>query len=641
MSESDGIKKIRNFVYTDIAQNLDITVCLIGILCSLAAISFLIFKKGVYTYIEAPITVLIVSLLYLFVRRKEIQPDFLLKNANKNYSRSRSTTLVLNIIFFLLVMVSISVLYFRQDPYTRPILFFILIALLYSLVAIDIATLPKHKMYMYITLVKCVFLSEYVILSSQILFPSLVGIDVHSHGLFTEKILDFAHIPEGFAYSNAPITHLITGTAVLITNLDFKTASILSIGLDCAIILLSVFIITTSLANYKLGLFAALSVGIADSFIRFSIFSIPNTVGYIFILLLLLLIITKSDTRNRMKTYSYLIMLFLLLLIATHPLSAYMQFVILLLFWISAMIYWHIFPSKDQVALVTGAIVSFFFVAMIMYWMYISGHMWYIADTIKYTIDMDFAGYEGFHGNLATLSYSSVLMNRLGWVILFGVSIFGIFLSMSKKILNVRIFCLLIFMGFITFVALIGSALGFTYLIAERWLTLSEILMAIPLAFSLGYLASSPQKVFTAIAIFGIFFCLSFFCITNNTANMDSPVYTNEAFYRMGYSSSELQFISTIRGIYQGNIATDATYSYLMNGRGLNAYDFINNIMLEKLSDMQDIFVVRESCIQNTFFWPKHGLVKITLISEENSELLRFNHIYNSRAVNAYFPRLP
>jgi hypothetical protein len=612
-------------------DNLDVVLATIGIIIGINLIIWLIK----YQYSEPGVMICIACATYLTYRTRMLSSLSILLSELKV---KKQTYLVFNIIFFILFSCNILALISRPELYIRPLWYFISIALMASILAVEILFLPQKKLSIYFILLKILVIALNLQWSQQLIFPTIIGIDTWGHEIFTMEIVKLGYIPEGYAYSKLPAFHLIISTFSLITNSDYKISTILSINFLSIISLLFIFLIGKYLFNPKIGLLSALVFGISDWFIHFGVWTIPNTMGYILICIL----IYASLNMKKNISFTSITLLMSLMLILTHTMSTFIMFIILLLFWSGVKFSEILYHDKTKLQAFELSYVIVFMVMMLSYWMYVSGYIWYIADTITYALQMDYSGYAGYHEYVFKTNYLDVLPNRIGLMLFYYFSIIGIFVMLYKQFRNSSNFGLLLSGVVITFIAFTGSSLGFIYLVPGRWIGPSEMIMSIPLSIGIFSICGLFKNNFGKMFImFLLILTLSFFMITNTTSNMDSPIYSKDISYRFAYSESEIQAIHTISRINNKSIVTDTSFSMIYNricrNNPQNLESIVPYLLSKKFRDIDNLILIRDYIVKKKLvLWARHGFLKFDYNLQETIENEGFDKIYDSATVTAF-----
>lgn len=269
-------------------------------------------------------------------------------------------------------------------------------------------------------------------LGQVLIFPNVVGVDPWYHQLYTSKILESGFIPGG-SYSKLPIFHLIISCFSLLTDLQYKYSTIISIGLLQVIVnILFVFLLGKFLFNKSVGLLSALLLAIANHHINMGFCPIPNTLGCLFILIILYLLI-KLRPEKPLRCTS-LVIFFMIVLIMTHTVASTGMAIALFMFWFASQIYMWFIESRDKTSLSLAVLFS---AMMFGWWIYVSGHISTLARLLEwgFNIDIGFFGKspQQVLGYLETIPFSEQLFNNIGMFIFFSLSIIGCFFMISKK----------------------------------------------------------------------------------------------------------------------------------------------------------------------------------------------------------------
>jgi hypothetical protein len=626
------MKRLPLFKPNKIIEDLDKILAILGVVVGLILILILVFllPKTAYKYIEAPIMLFFASTIYLFIRER------IYKTAGLSHLEelhgNRPTTLILNILFIILFSYSIFSVAARPEFYSRPLGFFISTSLMAAVLAIEILFLPEKKNYTGFILLKIMLIAALLIVTPRLLFPDLIGIDPHGHRWFTMNILEQHYIPEGWAYSKLPVMHLVIGFTSLITNLDYKTSTTLSICFFQVICLIFIFLTGKLVYSPKVGLLAALSLAIASHFIRMGFSVRPITLGVVLISFLIYMLFRKGN--NTLLASLTLIMFAVLLL--THTVASLCMAFFLFSFWFSFELYKKMYHGKFEIPVTTLTLSILFTVAMFGWWMYASGHITTFANLINWGLEMG-----SLEPSETTLTFSKryeleYMLNTFGLNFYCFFAIIGSLCMFSKKFGNKYSFTLVhggVMMIAIVFFSLL---LGKTGLVAPRWFPGLELILAVPVAIGLlficGFFKNGLYKVLV-LSILILF--LSFFMITPPSANVDTPIYSENTMVRYSLTTSELQAANTISSMYNGEIKMDYFYSCCFSGVNVTVSDLRPNFVSGDYADLDGLILIRKEIVERPFF-NKRGCFKIYHNPKEKLNNLYFNHIHNSGSVNAF-----
>jgi hypothetical protein len=108
--------------------------------------------------------------------------------------------------------------------------------------------------------------------SSPFIFPdSLLGVDPWTYRSFNTQLITSGNLIEGWSYQLLPVFDLVIGTTRMVTELSYKWASIISVGLiQVALCTSFTYLLGKKLIDPKTGLFSALFLILANHFINFA-----------------------------------------------------------------------------------------------------------------------------------------------------------------------------------------------------------------------------------------------------------------------------------------------------------------------------------------------------------------------------------
>ncbi len=596
-----------------IVENLDRNLAILGLVAS-PIIFFWIRAMGQRTFDEAPVMLFLACAIYL-VMRKRLSPltaPFLSELPAKPL-----IYLILNILFFALFSYSTISAILSGGLYSRPLAYFISIALMTALLAIDILLPQKGKAYTGFTLLKIILVALSLRWIPQLMFPDLIGADPFAHREFTTSILEAGYIPEGWGYSKLPVFHLIAGSTMLITALDYKFSVMLSICLLEVIGLIFVFLLGSFIYNPRVGLLAALLLGVASKHIQFGFWAAPQTM-FACLVPLALYLIFKANKESVTLTSLYLVISAILIL--THTIASVSFAALVLLLWFGFGFFKRV--NRERFSLPVGfPLFIFFITAMLGWWMYASGHLQTLAGLIKWGFRPAYwAPSEVTLQYKHEVPYYELLLNRLGFLLFFGFAITGSLYMLSRRFGNKHSFALVMGGFALIAVAVFASPLGFTGVLPMRWYFFAEVVIAIPVAIGLFLVYRSfKNNLVKILALTTLISIISFLSITCPVANMDSPIYSKNTAVRHAETESELKATETIRNIRHGEIA-----------------DISENILSGDFSDIEGLVITRREWI--TGLYSSAGrTTKLKYDPCQKLDSLKFNHVYESGSVSAFF----
>jgi hypothetical protein len=533
-----------------VKNNADKIIALFGVfLCTVIFFIGLIFKRPMYIFLGLLFCISCLGWLVLYKHEVSLQ-------LKKHYiKKTGKFVLISNILFILLLVVSIAIIYSRETVYIRPIGYFIL--LLSILVSFEVLCLCNKKSYTCLTIIHIIIIGVCLQLSQIIIYPNVVGVDPWHHQMFTTNIINSGFIPEGFYYSKVPIFHVLVGITSSITNLNYKYSSFLSVSfLQVVCNVLFIFLIGQKLFNKKVGCLAALLVVLANNCIRMGFWVIPNTLGIIYIVILIFLLLTIKD-RNQMIN-SIMIMFFSFILILTHPIASMCMAIIYIVTWL---VYYILQYNRHKKLL---NLVVLFSVIMFSYWLYISGHIKELSNLIALGFSSDYFSSipKGWSKHAFTLSFGELFLDSLGLHLFIAISLIGCFYMLSRRYTNINRFILSSLALAILSMSYLPQLFGITVL-EERWIYLAQILLVIPLATGINVIEVKLSKhLKSPIMISCLVGLLGLLMIVSSSANIDNNIFIKDKNKMRHYVpiQSEVACANFVAKHAVGNIASDWSY---------------------------------------------------------------------------------
>lgn len=617
-------------------DELDKTLALVGSIFSLILIIWIKLVIGRPTYVMVGILCFIVCTGYLIIRR------FFYPSSIPSLEELRCSTrlyITLNILFFLLLSYSIISIYLRPDPYVRPLGYFISTAIMAVIVANEILFLSPQKSRIYFILCKIIIIGLSLEYSQILIFPNVVGVDPWWHQWFTLKILEYGHIPEGLAYSQLPMMHLMIGMTSLVTDLDYKMATMVSISsLQVICDALFVFLLGKFLINTKVGLLAALLLEIANLHIYFGYWTIPNTAAATLILPIIFILFKVRKYKPFIGT---LVAMFLMgTLILTHTITSMCLAILLFVFWLSFEAYNRLFQQETG-RFMTWTICILFSIGMLAYWSYISGHILTLANLIKL----------GFYNPFLKWSYQSLsyvplweqIFTYLGPFLFLILSFIGCFYMMSKQFRNSNRFAITIG-GIVILCLAFFTLITSKDIIVSRWYYFSQILLVIPLSLSLFLLDGIfKNRLIKGLLMSISVFALSFLLIMSPATNIDNHFLSPNSGVRYAFTESEMSGASFFARNSIGKMSSDFLYISCR----INIFANYYNVSYDRILSLDNslysgnfkrdgsINIIRREIVERPFSLAG-GIYRLDY--DPNIVLTNsgFNKIYDSYAITAY-----
>ena len=567
-----------NFTFLQSRGEIDVIVAIAGILLGVVISSMNLIHSNAYLLTMGPLLI-IVCLLYLLFRRKLATPQPYL-------SANRSLTLVLSIVFWLLLAGSIYSL--SIEALHRPLIYFILISISASIIALQILYAHKNST-TYLILFEILLVSLSLRASAFWVFPSLPGIDSWVHREIIEAYAtgggSLENIPPlAKYYLHFPIMHLNTAIMKIVSGVGYKAAMFLGTGLPLMMSTLFVFLIGRSLVNARLGLLAMLLLNLADFHLQSSIEIIAMSFG-ITLYTIIIYLFVRSRRYIEVSTTALTILL-LLTLILTHTVSTFIMcyFILFCLIGINACRFLYGKQNIPERAAVTPTVLVMFVVGMLGYWMYVEvrGGTFFgiMARSLYYSLGIE----ASFMGRALEPGGLDPILNISGFLLLALFSTLGCLMWLSREHQSrTKI-------GLVTaLIAMIALQFAFPlFRVATiqptRWFHFNYVIMSIVAAAAIITVISHVgYRRLGSVILICIIGGISFLMITNSVSNMDSPVYAHEFNPRFVYTNSELTAAEKVVELYSGRIITDYRYGDAV----IMTYLHRENVSSEMLNEKQ------------------------------------------------------
>ena len=563
------MKKYPNLFHSIIA-NLDLYVCILGLFMGIF-ISFLSY----YIHLgqtDIGIVVILACLSYILLYKRTYSfTEFSLS------SISTRTNFTISILFILFFLCSLFIL--RTNLYHRPLIYFLLISIMSSIIFIQISYCGGEYNVNKIYIILCIMVISLNIKYSIFFeFSEIIGTDIQAHLQMSQLILKEGFITPaamlGSKYTVYPIFQLALSIISLVIPLGSKS-TLFVIILFFTINTIFIYLAFRSILGEKLGLIALLMANTSDLFIVTSVTSInPATIVFSWLLIIIYFVLKKSSVMSEER----LIMILLIcVMILSHQLSTVASFILILGLFLGNTIY-NIFIkkitsnlSRDYFVL-NNHMILFFLVTLQGYWMFsqirnnvtffdfVLGPVSNVLERGLFSRDISTNPYTEF---FKELSIQSNALFHMGYLILLFFSIIGICIWSNNKHINNKKFALIssivMLMVFVYITPL--SSFGNSAL-TTRWLVFAYCLLIIPAVQGVFCLAACIRgERAKAIYLFVVINLFVFFMITTPYVNGDSPIYAKDRWPRAALKDSEISAAEIIDDTFHAPISTD--YSYL------------------------------------------------------------------------------
>ena len=489
--------------------------------------------------------------------------------------RSKGRVLLLTNIIFLITFIA-SILMLKFNLYYRPPDYFILVSIAASSIAVELIFTSERNHTLCLTLLKIIVLCLSIRAGIFYEFPTLLGSDTWGHAEFASFIAGYGHVParevyDAGQYNDFAIFHILVAATAIVTSAALKDALFFSVGFISIVSTLFIYLIGKSIGGVRMGLFAMLIVGTCDMFIVMGVTNILT--GSLVLCWFMLIMFLQFRQRSSIVATALTIFLFFVIIL-THQLTTFIVLIALIGFIIGKTLYGYFYNGENNPIFINISLISVLIlgITMIAYWMLVgvegSGKTFFQQMVIRVmsalTADIYFNPFSSPY--VALFGSYSILSNVLfhpGYLILAFVAATGVLIWISPKNVDrgkiaISVAILLLFVC--TYVSPLTSAK--LALIPHRWLPFIYVLLTLAAAQAIVSLMSLIKRNWSkTFAVSLVVIVLTFFMLTTPYICGDSPIYNRDRASRSNFKTSEVQAVSTVAQLYQGEIMIDAAYT--------------------------------------------------------------------------------
>jgi ABC-type multidrug transport system fused ATPase/permease subunit len=309
----------------------------------------------------------------------------------------------------------------------------------------------------------------------------------------------------------------------------------------------------------NIALFSVLLLSFASFHIRWTIVVIATSFGLALYSIIIYLIIKSNSANidNKIK-YQSLLVFFILVIIWTHTISAFITLITVICLYLSSLINQKTLHLKVEEKIASFTLCLTMGVALTFHWM---DQQYSFFDLIVTRLFDSLSAEAKF----LDLSVSSNIIESYGMLLLtFGFLIYTFFgiigsLYIVSKFQSSYTKISLLFTVLVLYVfRYIFPIFGMENIVPDRWPAFIYVIFV--LFISIGFfktlsLIKNPKKQISAIFI--ILFIASFFMITNNETNLDSPIYGEDVIQRLVWTDSEMALFTHVNKSYDNVIVAD------------------------------------------------------------------------------------
>ncbi len=560
---------------------------------------------------------------------------------------------ILSILYFLLFIASSLVFWARGDSYVRPELYFVLLALISTIVFAQIMIVNKNYAQKILIFFQIFIIALSFTFTQQALYETVLGRDPWAHWTLVEIIARTGQIPNFQDILNPYVTmpnfHILTATSMIVCEFSYKWAQYFTIAIPTLIILMLTALLLANkvFENQKIGYLACLFVAISCNVLDMVGKSIiPNSLGVAIAFLMLYLFMKDQFTRD--SRWQILVIVMALGLVFLHTIAytfLLLQSVILLFAFI--------FHDRKHFGKVGMWVITLLALA-ILQWAYIS--IFYFEHVIRIIAAMFLYGFyiEGYKAALA-VPFEYVLLARLGMVIFFGLAGIGILLTFSEHHRDKYKLALVLIAG-----AMIGGSISFLMpalaAISHRFWFYGQVLGGFFVSFLMVKLwVSTKSPMLKNVFTLALVFFLSWLMFVASVANNDNPL-VSEYTIRTGWFDSEIASAKFIL-LNSNNIPIASDFDFAFYLRYFKTNMIESNRLLhiplstprtfkEVFQESEGLFILRSKLIEDRQFilggpWDQNPHVplgrKINNLIKDFSTFR--NLVYNNQNIHIFMAR--
>lgn len=626
-----------NLSIDNISNNIDRYLGWFGFF---TGILLLLFLPSAYS--EIGILIISTCLIYLITRKKILQFDIC---SNWFETTNIKTILyVLNILFFILF--TLLLVTYNSVIYSLPLTYYLIFILLILLITIEISIHRNNKFNSSFILFKIFIISLTFRAGILFQYPNVIGTDAWYHMWLSNIIgtgIDLSLLFNyGNEYASFPIFHILLSETMQLTSYTYKVSSAVTILFYEVVGVIFIYLISKNFFNRKIGLLSALILAITDSHIRFGWWIVPPTLCITTIIIILYLMFDGKSVAKK-----FLIIILFFVLIFSHPFSAMIFMVILLITFLWSTIAKQMHHSKAEIMMkkldISFGMIALFSVAWIGYWIFYSNVFNMLIGRI---INIIFLGTSNDSYIFSQIEINNlIIFNRLFFLISLFFTLFCILYSI-KKYRNTDFFVIcvlfssLLFLLFITQFLIKSPDTEFS-----RWFlylqTIQALITPIGIILVSGYF---KEKWIQWLTVSLIVLVMSSVSITGFNATLLSPI-NNEFQNVPALAESESKSFETIYFNYNKVIVTDMQLLYYQYSIQDDSQQLTNPLKNTKYledvnignTDNGTILLIRDYIFRRPIILSKGGAMKMnrTLMQDSLMEY-RYSTIYDSKTVRGY-----
>lgn len=548
-------------------------------------------------------------------------------------------------LYFICVSVSLYILHTYD---VRPVIYYLIIAIMASLILVEIVQFEKSKKHTVVILFQLMILVEDIIWGVNLNYNFYIArTDPMGHVWLIQNLIDNSHITYIFdLYESFPLWHILCTFVYRIVGLKLSTQKIMFFtnGLIYSFIPVMTYLISLRIfKSNKVALLSALFVSLYPAIISYGMSSIARSVvSFIEIMLLLLLL----DTKNPEKRVAAIILSASLIVYHTASIPFIVSLLVIIYILEKAL------NTQEERPFLSSNFVILLIVMTLFYWIYCAPEL---LETLCHNVVMPAPSETGTKSIIYTPL--NELFNYLQYSPLLFFVIVGFLGSLqSKKISTLgKIFCItglcavpVSFPGPALLLSKLANNLEF-----ERFGEYTFLFIGLTGTVGFCEMYKKSRK-YSKILLMILFISMVFLSVSNEFTAADNPL-VMRPFYTPYITNSEETAFKHVASVTQGYVMSDyVTTRYLgfskyENNTHYQEIDSKNMTFLRNQTD--DVFLIRRSELEKRplkFYSSSSGKFKLRpgIMAHMDyyynkdpilwNDLINYNKIYNSGSVEAF-----
>lgn len=467
-------------------------------------------------------------------------------------------------LYFIILTLNLLITYVEQ--YSRPLIYFILIGILASIITAQILLRPLSKRSTYIILSELLLFGIFLRSTVYYLFPGYIGMDPWFHTEFSQLISQHGYLyippenlnPQFLYYVNFPLMHICCSVTSILTSLNIKDSLYISVGVIQVISALGVYSLAKYLYDETIGLLSAFLILIANYHIMWGFWIIPMSLAMAIAPFILLTFYKITTDRESTSNITLICLLLMITVAMIHPLSSFIILIALTLLSFSSILYEKVYPNiqfGESIITKGNLLILLFGLLLAGYWIYVSNLLnTHIEASLKNFFCIDILVVKSLE-NSALAEFADLL----GLLMFFSLALIGTLYALNWRHQSKRRLRL-VFAGWIiaagVFLAQIAKLTSF---LPDRWVPFVQILLSVPAG--IGFLFISRRgnnTVATLITTVTITIVIVVSMYSYSGLHPDGSIQQfNEQNYRHSLTESEIVSGQFIEDNYNHLIGTD------------------------------------------------------------------------------------